>query len=71
MICYIYESLVIKVIQTCLQAILGAVTNAGLPFVEHLLLAVIFHCSKDVDHARAMHDLGETCSRAWKFSMGA
>ncbi|KAH9005872.1 hypothetical protein EDB86DRAFT_2795550, partial [Lactarius hatsudake] len=41
---------------------LGAVTNSGLPFVEHLLLAVIFHCSKDVDHARAMRDLGETCS---------
>ncbi|KAH9177088.1 hypothetical protein EDB89DRAFT_1938043 [Lactarius sanguifluus] len=57
-----HHLLVIKVIQMCLRAILGAVTNSGLPFVEHLLLAVIFHCSKDVDHARAMRDLGETCS---------
>ncbi|KAH9075682.1 hypothetical protein EDB83DRAFT_2218480 [Lactarius deliciosus] len=57
-----HHPLVIKVIQMCLRAILGAVTNSGLPFVEHLLLAVIFHCSKDVDHARAMRDLGETCS---------
>ncbi|KAI0307448.1 hypothetical protein B0F90DRAFT_1812932 [Multifurca ochricompacta] len=41
---------------------LGAVNHSGLPFVDRLLLAIIFHCSKDVDHARAMHDLGETFS---------
>ncbi|KAI9460127.1 hypothetical protein BJY52DRAFT_1222744 [Lactarius psammicola] len=57
-----HHLLVIKVIQMCFRAILGAVTNSGLPFVERLLLAVIFHCSTDVDHARAMRDLGETCS---------
>lgn len=57
-----HHQLVIKVVQMCLRAILGAVTNSGLPFVEQLLLAIIFHCSKDVDHARAMRDLGETCS---------
>ncbi|KAI9445576.1 hypothetical protein H4582DRAFT_2125818 [Lactarius indigo] len=57
-----HHLLVIKVIQMCLRAILGAVTNSGFPFIEHLLLAVIFHCSKDVDHVRAMRDLGETCS---------
>jgi len=57
-----YERLVVKIIQMCIRTALGAVTDSGLPFVERLLLAVIFHCSKDADHARAMHDLRETCS---------
>lgn len=59
---YAYERLVVKIIQMCIRTALGAVTDSGLPFVERLLLAVIFHCSKDADHARAMHDLRETCS---------
>ncbi len=60
---YPCERLVVKIIQMCIQTALGAVTDSGLPFIERLLLAVIFHCSKDADHARAMHDLRETCSR--------
>jgi hypothetical protein len=54
------ERLVIEAIQVCLRAILGAATNSGLPFEKRLLLAAIFHCSTDVDHARAMRDLGDT-----------
>ncbi|KAI0271679.1 hypothetical protein BC834DRAFT_922404 [Gloeopeniophorella convolvens] len=46
--------LVVKIIQICLRASLGAVNNSGLPFVERLLLAMIFHCSKDVDHPGVM-----------------
>ncbi|KAN0121444.1 hypothetical protein V8E52_003340 [Russula decolorans] len=57
-----HHQLVVKIIQMCIRTALGAVTDSGLPFVERLLLAVIFHCSKDADHARAMHDLRETCS---------
>ncbi|KAH9964596.1 hypothetical protein BC827DRAFT_1265857 [Russula dissimulans] len=57
-----HHQLVVKIIQLCLQASLGAVNDSGLPFVERLLLAMIFHCSKDADHARAMRDLRETCS---------
>jgi hypothetical protein len=60
---YAFERLVVKSIQLCIRTALGAVNDSGLPFVERLLLAVIFHCSKDVDHARAMRDLRETCSR--------
>ncbi len=59
------ERLVVKIIQMCLRTALGAVNNSGLPFVDRLLLALIFHCSKDADHARAMRDLRETCSRRW------
>jgi len=56
-----HHQLVVKIIQMCIRTAFGAVTDSGLPFVERLLLAVIFHCSKDADHARAMHDLRETC----------
>ncbi|KAI9509875.1 hypothetical protein F5148DRAFT_1282528 [Russula earlei] len=57
-----HHQLVVKIIQMCLRASLGAVNDSALPFVERLLLAVIFHCSKDADHTRAMRDLRETFS---------
>ncbi|KAI0248099.1 hypothetical protein BJV78DRAFT_1132012, partial [Lactifluus subvellereus] len=55
-----HHQLVIKVIQMCLRAGLVAVNGSGLPFVERLLLAIIFHSSRDADHDRAMRDLRET-----------
>jgi hypothetical protein len=54
----------------CLRTALGAVNDSGLPFVDRLLLALIFHCSKDTDHARAMRDLRETCSCTWVATHG-
>jgi len=60
---YACERLVVKVIQMGLRAGLLAVNGSGLPFVERLLLAIIFHSSRDADHDRAMRDLRETCSR--------
>jgi hypothetical protein len=64
------ERLVVKIIQMCLRTALGAVSDSGLPFVDRLLLALIFHCSKDADHTRAMRDLRETCSRTWVATHG-
>ena len=59
---YACERLVVKIIQVCLRTGLAAVNGSGLPFIERLLLAIIFHCSRDADHDKAMRDLRETCS---------
>ncbi|THH12968.1 hypothetical protein EW146_g7196 [Bondarzewia mesenterica] len=49
-------ALVITVLQQCLQRALDVPHGPGFPFVDRLILAMIFHCSR-VDHTRAMHDL--------------
>lgn len=53
-------SVLLHHIQRCVQAD----GNAGLPFVDRLLLSLIFHCSKDEDQSRAMRDMaaGFSCT---------
>ncbi|KAI0045733.1 hypothetical protein FA95DRAFT_1596662 [Auriscalpium vulgare] len=57
-----HQQLVVTVLQHCIQASLETVNGSGLPYMDRLLLALIFHCSKDADHARAMRDLRATFS---------
>ncbi|KAI0063230.1 hypothetical protein BV25DRAFT_1899548 [Artomyces pyxidatus] len=57
-----HQQLVVTVLQHCLRTCLDSDNGTGLPFIDRLLLALIFQCSKDVDHSRAMRDLRDTLS---------
>ncbi|TFY60989.1 hypothetical protein EVG20_g7223 [Dentipellis fragilis] len=51
------QSLVADILQHCLQHILTRTDRAEPSFVEHFLSALIFHCSKDDNHGRAIQRL--------------
>ncbi|PCH33182.1 hypothetical protein WOLCODRAFT_93070 [Wolfiporia cocos MD-104 SS10] len=48
------HGLVTAVHQRCLERVLGASNHVHL---DRLLLSLIYHCSKNVDHSRAMQDI--------------
>ena len=41
----------------CLKHVLSSPNDSGLAFVDRLVLASIFHCSKDDNHVRAISEL--------------
>ncbi|KAI0735751.1 meiosis protein SPO22/ZIP4 like-domain-containing protein [Earliella scabrosa] len=41
----------------CLHRAFEAQNSAGLVYLDRLLLSLIFHCSKDDEHSRAMHEV--------------
>ncbi|EMD41466.1 hypothetical protein CERSUDRAFT_128264 [Gelatoporia subvermispora B] len=51
------QVLVTTVHQHCLQRVLSTKDESSVSSVERLLLSLIFHCSKDETHTRAMHDI--------------
>ncbi|KAA1468362.1 hypothetical protein DENSPDRAFT_459873 [Dentipellis sp. KUC8613] len=51
------QSLVADILQHCLQRTLTRTDRAEPSFVEHFLSALIFHCSKDDNHGRAIQRL--------------
>ncbi|KAH7906954.1 meiosis protein SPO22/ZIP4 like-domain-containing protein [Hygrophoropsis aurantiaca] len=52
------HTLVTAATQHCLRRALGL--TESITYVERLVLSLIFHCSKDDDHARAIQDVGIT-----------
>ena len=64
--CSVRSCLVVSVLQWTLQRCLEAANGTGLPFVDRLLLALIFHCSKDEDHSRAIRDLQSAFARTFR-----
>ncbi|KAJ3558726.1 hypothetical protein NM688_g744 [Phlebia brevispora] len=52
-----YHVLVTSIHQYTLQNALDAESGPGLPYVDRILLSLLFHCSKDDNHGRAMQDV--------------
>jgi len=55
--------LVTQVNQHLLEITLTAQNDAGCPFVDRILLALVFHCSRDQDHERAIKAVEAACVR--------
>ncbi|KAI0802995.1 hypothetical protein BC629DRAFT_1284035 [Irpex lacteus] len=58
------HSLVVSVHRHCLQMTLEVGKGSSSPHVDRLLLSLLFHCSKDADHVRAMRDIEEALTLA-------
>ena len=52
----------------CLEQAFLSQNSAGLVYLDRLLLSLIFHCSKDDDHARAINGIENALNRT--FSSG-
>ncbi|EGN94196.1 hypothetical protein SERLA73DRAFT_115156 [Serpula lacrymans var. lacrymans S7.3] len=67
--------LVTTAIQHCVHRALEHPDGSGVQFIDRLLLSLIFHCSKDEDHKRAMADLiwqyGDRHYHAGRWSVAA
>lgn len=57
-----HHALVMQVNEHLLEASLAS-DSSGRPFVDKILFASIFHCSRDSDHERAISAVRKTCSR--------
>lgn len=55
--------LVLQVTQYLLEAALTRPDSSGRSFIDKILLTLIFHCSRDQDHERAIKVIQETASR--------
>jgi hypothetical protein len=62
--CALISELVTSVLLYYTDRCVQAEGDAGLRFVDRLLLSLIFHCSKDEDHPRAMRDMEKAFSCA-------
>ena len=51
------SAVVVSVHQHVLRKALEASGGAGFPYVDRVLLSMVFHCSKDDDHKRAAQDV--------------
>ncbi|KAI0085689.1 meiosis protein SPO22/ZIP4 like-domain-containing protein [Irpex rosettiformis] len=56
--------LVVSVHRYTLQKVLETAKGSSPPHVDRLLLSLLFHCSKDIDHARAMQDIEKVLTQA-------
>lgn len=52
-----YHTLVTSVHQHALQKVVDSENTVGGPYVDRLLLSLLFHCARDENHARAMQDV--------------